>query len=143
MLCALEREDIEISSQVEAPEFEATRHVVDARRRVSYHEAGSGPGLLLLHGSGPGVSGWSNFRGNLATFSTKFRTVVLDQPGFGLSDPPALEGQPYHEYAIEAIVDVLDATGLESVDIVGNSMGARVAAEFALALPGRARRLVL
>jgi pimeloyl-ACP methyl ester carboxylesterase len=36
---------------------------------LRYHEAGEGPPLLLLHGSGPGVTGWRNFRGNLGVFA--------------------------------------------------------------------------
>ena len=59
---------------------------------LHYHEAGDGPPLLLLHGSGPGVSGWANFGGNLPLFAEHFRTLVLDLPGFGTSH--AVDGQP-------------------------------------------------
>jgi len=58
--------------------FEATsRFLETANGRLHYHEAGSGPALLLLHGSGPGVSGWANFQGNLPLFSRHFRTIIL------------------------------------------------------------------
>ena len=53
---------------------------------LRYHEAGAGPPLLLLHGSGPGVTGWRNFRGILGTFAEHYRCLVLEFPGFGVSD---------------------------------------------------------
>src|ERR1044072_178513 len=53
---------------------------------LRYHEAGKGPPLLLLHGSGPGVTGWRNFRGILGTFAQHFRCLILEFPGFGVSD---------------------------------------------------------
>ena len=56
---------------------------------LRYHEAGlidAGPPLLLLHGSGPGVTGWRNFRGVLGAFAEFFRCLILEFPGFGVSD---------------------------------------------------------
>lgn len=50
---------------------------------VHYHDVGEGPGLLLIHGSGPGVTGWANYEGNLKTFSKNFRCIVIDLPGYG------------------------------------------------------------
>ena len=66
--------------------YESTSRTLETPQgTLHYHEAGDGPPLLLLHGSGPGVSGWANFRGNLAAFAEHFRTLVLDMPGFGKS----------------------------------------------------------
>jgi pimeloyl-ACP methyl ester carboxylesterase len=73
--------------------YDATSHVAQsAAGRQHYHEAGEGPVLLLLHGSGPGVTGWANFSENLTVFAPNFRTVILDLPGYGGSDPA--EGNP-------------------------------------------------
>ena len=44
---------------------------------LRYYDVGDGPPLLMLHGSGPGVTGWRNFGGNLASFSPSFRCLVL------------------------------------------------------------------
>ena len=102
-------------------------------------EDGSAPPLLMLHGSGPGVTGWRNFGGNLATFSPSFRCLVLELPGFGVSDPtdqhPMLSSAP-------AVLAFLDALELDSVDIIGNSMGGMIAAQVAIQQPERVRRLV-
>lgn len=106
---------------------------------LRYHDAGDGPPLLLLHGSGPGVSAWGNFGDNLATFASQFRTLALDLPGFGISHPT--EASPLAA-APDAVVRFLDGLGLESVAIVGNSMGGNVGAQVAAAHPDRVTRLV-
>ena len=49
---------------------------------LHYHVAGTGEPLILLHGSGPGVSGWSNFGNNLPAFAAHFRCYIVDLPGF-------------------------------------------------------------
>ena len=123
-------------------DFDLTSKTVAGDYQLHYHEAGSGPVLLLLHGSGPGVSGWSNFAGNFPVLAEYHRTIILDMPGFGRS--PAVEcTDVYPRVAADAIRYFLDELGIGQVDIVGNSMGGNVAAEFALAHPDRVRRLVL
>ena len=66
---------------------------------LRYYDIGSGPVLLFLHGSGPGVTGWRNFRGVLPTFAAQFRCLVLEFPGFGVSDDfgghPMITAQAY------------------------------------------------
>lgn len=106
---------------------------------LRYHEAGDGPPLLLLHGSGPGVTGWRNYRGVLADFAKHFRCYVLEFPGFGVSDP--CEGHPMVE-AIDAVPTFLDGLGLGAVNIIGNSMGGVVGARIAIAQPERVAKLV-
>lgn len=108
---------------------------------LRYHEAGD-PGarpLLMLHGSGPGVTGWRNFGENLPTFAPHFRCLVLELPGFGVSDPT---DQHPMVAALPAVGRFLDGLGLDQVDVVGNSMGGLVGTRFALAEPERVRRLV-
>ena len=122
------------------PEYAATSRTVETPvGELHYHEAGDGPPLLLLHGSGPGVSAWSNFRGNLAAFAAGYRTLALDFPGFGVS--ASCDGSPLAA-AAPAVTAFLDALGLESVAIVGNSMGGNVASQVAAAHPDRVSRLV-
>ncbi|MFL6024476.1 MAG: alpha/beta fold hydrolase, partial [Marmoricola sp.] len=65
---------------------------------LNYYEAGAakadvGGGLpfVLLHGGGPGASSWSNFGSALPRFATSFRTLLVDQPGFGQSDKPEVK----------------------------------------------------
>ena len=98
--------------------------------------------VLFLHGSGPGVTAWSNFGDNLPYFAARFRTILLDMPGFGLSSDHEWE-RAYPLVAADAIDAFLEAKGVAQVDIVGNSMGGNVAAELALAHPERVRKMAL
>jgi 2-hydroxy-6-oxonona-2,4-dienedioate hydrolase len=106
---------------------------------LRYHEAGGGPPLVLLHGSGPGVSGWQNYRGVLAALAEHHRCLVLEFPGFGVSDP--VKGHPMMT-AAAAVLQLLDGLGLQSADMIGNSMGGIVALNVAAAHPRRVGKLV-
>lgn len=114
-----------------------------AGQTLAYHEAGDGDDVLvLLHGSGPGVSAWSNFGANLPVFAQRFRTVMPDLPGFGRSSLPALD-RVYSVVAAEHVLQLLDHLGVRRAHLLGNSMGGNVAAELALMAPDRVGRLVL
>lgn len=120
--------------------YEATlRELATDQGVLRYHEAGEGPPLLLLHGSGPGVTGWRNFRGNLPVFAKHFRCLILEFPGFGVSDPT--DEHPMVA-AAGAVVRFLDGLGLQQVDVIGNSMGGFVGTQVALQNPDRIGRLV-
>ena len=123
-------------------DFEATSRYLEGDHRIHYHEAGSGPALILLHGSGPGVSGWSNFRGNFPVFAERFRTVVMDMPGFGRSERPEFD-RAYPKVAADAVKRLMEGLGIDKAHLLGNSMGGYVALEFALAYPDKVDRLVL
>lgn len=115
------------------------RELETARGVLRYHEAGDGPPLLLLHGSGPGVTGWRNFGDNLPAFAPHFRCLVLELPGFGVSEPT--DRHPMAA-ALPAVHDLIDGLGLDRVDVIGNSMGGIVGTRFAIAQPDRVGRLV-
>jgi 4,5:9,10-diseco-3-hydroxy-5,9,17-trioxoandrosta-1(10),2-diene-4-oate hydrolase len=131
-----------------ATEFDATSRYADAAgMRLHYHEAGPADGadevpVVLLHGGGPGASAWSNFGRNLPVFAGQFRTLLIDQPGFGRSDKPPVTGN-YFTFAAEALAALLDGLGIERVHLIGNSLGGGTAVRFALRFPERAERLVL
>ncbi len=110
--------------------------------RTHLHDAGDGPPLLLLHGSGPGVSAWANWRGVLPRLAESFRVVAPDQLGFGATGRPA-DGRFGRRAWTEHAIAVLDALGLERVSVVGNSMGGAIALSMAAARPELVDRLVL
>src|SRR5919198_2048133 len=90
--------------------------------RLHYHEAGDGPAVVMLHGGGPGASAWSNFGPNLPVFAERFRTLLVDQPGFGGSDKSTVTSQ-YFTFSADALLKLLDEVGIERAHLVGNSLG--------------------
>ena len=105
-------------------------------------EVGGGLPLVMLHGGGPGASAWSNFGSCLPTFAEQFRTLLVDQPGFGDSDKPEVQGH-FFTFAADALRALLDELGIERVHLLGNSLGGGTAVRFALKYPKRVGRLVL
>jgi 4,5:9,10-diseco-3-hydroxy-5,9,17-trioxoandrosta-1(10),2-diene-4-oate hydrolase len=98
--------------------------------------------LVLLHGGGPGASAWSNFGSALPRFAASFRTLLVDQPGFGGSDKPAVVGN-YFRFSADHVVALLDELGIERVHLLGNSLGGGTASRLAIEYPDRVGRLVL
>ncbi|RVW01700.1 alpha/beta fold hydrolase [Rhodococcus spongiicola] len=120
--------------------YEGTKREIATDKGVlRYHEAGEGPPLLLLHGSGIGVSGWRNYRGNLERFAEHFHCYILEFPGFGVSDP--VDGHPVVTAGSSAI-RFMDALGIESAAVMGNSMGGVVGVNVAMKCPERVSKLV-
>jgi 4,5:9,10-diseco-3-hydroxy-5,9,17-trioxoandrosta-1(10),2-diene-4-oate hydrolase len=110
--------------------------------RLHYDEAGTGTPVVMLHGGGPGASGMSNFGRTLPVFAQRFRTIVVDQPGYGKSDKPPVQGS-YFTFAADALAGLLGELGIGRVHLVGNSLGGGTAVRFSLNYPERAGRLVL
>lgn len=110
--------------------------------KIHYHEAGSGPTVLMIHGGAPGAYGWGNFGQNLETFSKHFRTLIVDLPGFGRSDKPVIEGGRYAFYA-EAFENMLKALKIDKCHIVGLATGGAAGLMMAMRRPEIVDRLVL
>jgi 4,5:9,10-diseco-3-hydroxy-5,9,17-trioxoandrosta-1(10),2-diene-4-oate hydrolase len=110
--------------------------------RLHYHDAGAGTPLVFLHGSGPGASGWSNFKHNFPYFAERgFRTLVVDNLGFGLSSKP-VTSYPL-DVVVGAIERLLDRLGVDRCAVIGNSHGGACAIQLALRQPARVSKLVL
>ncbi len=126
----------------EAFTFESTSRFAQlGDMRIHYNEAGEGEPLVMLHGGGPGATGWSNFKQNLPAFAKHFRVLLVDQPQFGLSDKPETKEQ-FNVVAARALRDLLDELDIPSAHLLGNSLGGGTVFRFALDYPERAKRLV-
>ncbi len=101
---------------------------------------GSGEPLVLLHGFMGSATTWDRHR---PAFEDRYLTVAVDLPGHGLSDTPADPSRYSMERVIADLAAVFDMYQLDSVHLLGYSMGGRVALHFAAAYPDRVRSLVL
>lgn len=109
---------------------------------TNYHDVGSGFPVLLIHGSGPGVSAWANWRLTMHALAAERRVIAPDMVGFGFSERPT--GIRYHlDTWVAQAVGLLDALQIEQADLVGNSFGGGLALAMAIRHPKRVRRLVL
>jgi 2-hydroxy-6-oxonona-2,4-dienedioate hydrolase len=117
---------------------ESTSHFVQsAKWRLHYNEAGQGSPVILLHGSGPGATAWSNFHQNVHRLAQHCRVILLDFPGWGQSDPVDASGLSRSEINAEAVKLLMDELGIERAALVGNSMGGGAVLQFAASYPER------
>jgi 2-hydroxymuconate-semialdehyde hydrolase len=109
---------------------------------TNYHDEGEGFPVLLIHGSGPGVSAWANWRLVIPALAKQRRVLAPDMVGFGYTDRP--EGVQYNMKTwSDQTVAFLDALEIEQADIVGNSFGGALALAMAIHHPERIRKVVL
>jgi pimeloyl-ACP methyl ester carboxylesterase len=121
---------------------EIGRSVVAAGIRTNYLDAGQGAPVVMIHGSGPGVTAFANWRLAIGPLSQRFRVLAPDMVGFGYTERPA--GAEYGmELWLRHIVGFLDALQLPAVHVVGNSFGGGLALALAARHPERVKRLVL
>ncbi|MER7197394.1 4,5:9,10-diseco-3-hydroxy-5,9,17-trioxoandrosta-1(10),2-diene-4-oate hydrolase [Streptomyces sp. CB01635] len=113
---------------------------------LHYHEAGPDspdtPVVILLHGGGPGASGWSNFGRNLPVFAEHFRTLLIDQPCYGASDKPELT-KDFFSFAADAVAALMNELDIPQAHFVGNSLGGGTATRMALDHPDKVGKLLL
>jgi len=103
---------------------------------------GAAPPVLLLHGSGPGVTATANWRPVIPALSEDRRVLAPDQLGFGgtaTGEPRTYGRDAWTAHALA----LLDTLGVGTVDVIGNSMGGAVALALAAARPAAIRRIVL
>lgn len=110
---------------------------------LHYLDEGQGPVVVFLHGSGPGASGFSNFKGNYPQWvAAGYRCIVLDLVGFGYSDKP--EDVDYTlAFFVECASQALAQLGVTRCALVGNSLGGAVAIGLALDSPTEVEKLIL
>lgn len=121
---------------------EIAKSVLAAGIRTNVHDVGSGVPVLLIHGSGPGVSAYANWRLTMPVLSRNNRVIAPDMVGFGFTERPT-----HHPYAMDNwvahAIGVMDAMGIDSAHVVGNSFGGGLALALAIRHPARVKRLVL
>ena len=112
--------------------------------KIHYNDGGGdGEIVVMLHGSGAGASSWANFSRNVDGFvEAGFRVLLIDLPGWGESDPIVIESGFRNVVNAAAVKGVLDALGIDTVHLVGNSMGGMTSLQFVVSHPARVKKLV-
>ncbi|QBF46239.1 alpha/beta fold hydrolase [Janibacter limosus] len=121
--------------------YESTSRMVVTRRwAIHVNEAGVGHDetIILLHGSGPGATGWSNFSQNIPALAEHYRVIAVDMPGWGESDPVTWQERDHST----ALLDLMDALEIDKATIIGNSMGGGTTLRFGYEHPERVHRLI-
>ncbi|EID10493.1 alpha/beta fold hydrolase [Mycolicibacterium phlei] len=131
-----------MTTQTAPAQSPARRTITAGGIATAYLEAGTGAPVLMLHGSGPGVSALANWQNNIPTLAQRFRVLAPDIVGFGATERPAdiiysLRTWTDHVWAF------LDAHEIDRVAVVGNSLGGRIALQMATDHPDRISRMVL
>ena len=128
------------------PDPELGRRIRTGAFDSNVHDLGAGKPVLFIHGSGPGVSAYANWRLVLPVLAKTRRVLAPDMVGFGFTERFAAGTGP-ERYNMDAWVrqalDLLDALDIEQADVVGNSFGGALSLALAIRAPQRVRRLVL
>ena len=116
----------------------------DTSYSIHYNDCGAGDEtVVMLHGSGPGATGWANFQANVGpVVDAGYRVLLVDVPGWGRSDTVVCTGSR-SDLNARVTRGVLDALGIARAHLVGNSMGGHSAVALALQAPERVGKLVL
>ncbi|MDM5196704.1 alpha/beta hydrolase [Fictibacillus enclensis] len=107
-----------------------------------YHEEGNGDPLLLIHGSGPGVSAWANWRLVFPILSKHYHLYAPDVVGFGYTEKPK-DIQYSVDVWVDHMIAFIEKMGLEKLSIIGNSMGGALALHIANRRPDLVKKLFL
>lgn len=120
--------------------YDGTRKLIDTPRyRIQINEAGAGHPVFLLHGSGPGATGWSNFAPNIPVLAERYRCIAVTMPGWGESSPQSLEtGRDQSA----AVIELMDTMGIERAAFVGNSGGGGIGLVMAGLYPERVSHVI-
>jgi pimeloyl-ACP methyl ester carboxylesterase len=110
--------------------------------KTNYLEAGKGDPVVLIHGSGPGVTSYANWRLVLPALAENFRVVAPDMVGFGFSERPSNIEYGVQTWA-DQVVGLMDTLELPTAHLVGNSFGGAIALRIATQHPDRVGKLVL
>ncbi len=112
---------------------------------IHLHDLGPKDGnvIVFVHGSGPGASGWSNFKQNIDAFTgAGYRVIVPDLVGYGYSTKPT-DIDYTRDLFCDTLKGAIEALGIFKVTMVGNSLGGALSLRIALDHPDFVERLIL
>src|SRR5581483_8902045 len=109
-----------------------TEHYADvSNHKIHYNDVGKGPALFCFHGGGPGANAWDNTKHNLDALADHFHLVLMDLPGYGLSDKEAkLNGEPLDFFWSRCVKEVADQLGIQRASLYASSQSNATAVRF-------------
>src|SRR6516162_4379768 len=127
-------------TETQRPEIGAT--VVANGIKTNYLEAGQGPPVVFIHGSGPGVTAYANWRLVMPKLAPHFRILAPDMVGFGYTERP--DGVKFNVQTwADQVIGFMDALDIRTASLVGNSFGGGIALRLVTQHPDRVDKLVL
>jgi 2-hydroxymuconate-semialdehyde hydrolase len=121
---------------------EIGKSVVAAGIKTNYLEAGSGDPVILIHGSGPGVTAYANWRLSIPVLAQKYRVLAPDIAGFGYTERKP--DQVYNlDFWVRHLTEWMDAVGVKKAKFVGNSFGGALTLALTARHPERVEKFVL
>lgn len=115
--------------------------IIDGRK-LYFHDVGTGPVLLCIHGGAPGATGWGNFGRNVPELSQHFRLLIVDLPGYGRSEVPDSDTDRNTAYA-KMMHGLLGVLAIKQANVLGMATGGAVAMIMAIDSPQSVARLIL
>lgn len=121
---------------------EIGKSIIAGGIKTNYQDHGQGDPIFLIHGSGPGVTAYTNWRLTMPVLAEKFKVIAPDMVGFGFTERPANVSYTMDMWVSHAL-SLMDELKIEKAHLVGNSFGGGLALALALKAPDRVNRLVL
>ena len=124
---------------------ETTDQYVDVNGiKIHYNEAGEGPTFICFHGGGPGSNAWDNTKHNIDVLSQHFHMMLVDLPGFGLSDKDVKLGkEPLDVFWARLVRDLMDLKRIERAHLYGSSVSGPMCLRFGIEYPDRVGKIII
>jgi 4,5:9,10-diseco-3-hydroxy-5,9,17-trioxoandrosta-1(10),2-diene-4-oate hydrolase len=124
---------------------EETGHYADILgQNIHYNDVGEGPAFFCFHGGGPGANAWDNTKHNLDALADHFRCIIMDMPGYGLSDKNVNRGDtPLDIFCSKIILGLMDHLGIEKAHLYGSSQFVASCLRFGIEYPDRVGKIII
>jgi len=124
---------------------EETSHYADVyNHKIHYNDVGEGPVFFCFHGGGPGSNAWDNTVHNLDVLAEHFRCIIMDMPGYGLSDKDVKRGdEPLDIFCSKIILGLMDHLGIDKAHLYGSSQFSACCLRFGIEYPDRVGKIII
>ena len=122
-----------------------TEHYADVNsHKIHYNDVGQGPAFFCLHGGGPGANAWDNTKHNLDALAEHFRCIIMDMPGYGLSDKDVKrDDEPLDIFCAKIILGLMDQLGIDKAHLYGSSQFSASCLRFGIEYPDRVGKIII